>query len=65
VVGLGGSAFMYSKASAAQSDLHSTIRSGAEQHDLIAQEKSNKTLSAAFLLTGLIAGGVAGYLFVF
>jgi hypothetical protein len=65
VVGLGGGAFMYSKASSAQSDLHSSIRSGAAQADLLSTEKSSKTASAALLGVGVAAALAAGALFVF
>ena len=65
VVGLGGGAFMYSKASAAQSDLHSSIRTGAQQAELLNTEKSSKSLAAVGLAVGLAAGLAAGALFVF
>jgi hypothetical protein len=69
VAALGGGALFYTKASSSQSDLHNpptgTFRSAAANADLVSQEKSNKTLSAVGLITGIAAGGAAAVLFAF
>src|SRR5229473_941366 len=65
VAALGGGALAYSKASSAQSDLTSKVRSGAEAQSLLEQEKQNKTLSFVGLAGGLVAAGIAVALFTF
>ena len=65
VLALGGSAYAYSKASSASSDLTGSKHTGAAAHDLLDQEKSNKTLSFVGLAGGLVAGGLSVALFAF
>jgi hypothetical protein len=65
VVALGGSAFAYSKASSASSDLTSGRHDGATAQQLLANERQDKTLSLVGLAAGLLAGGVSAALFAF
>jgi hypothetical protein len=65
VAALGGGAYAYTKATSAQNDLHSGVRTAAQNEQLLGQQKLNRSLSAAGLLGGVVAGGVAAMLFTF
>jgi hypothetical protein len=65
VAALGGGALAYTKASSAQSDLTSKVRSGAEAQSLLEQEKQNRTLAFVGFAGGLVAAGLSAALFAF
>ena len=65
VAALGGGALAYTKASSAQSDLTSKVRSGAEAQSLLEQEKQNRTLAFVGFAGGLVAAGLSAALFTF
>jgi hypothetical protein len=55
----------YTKASQNQTDLTSQVRSGSQQQALIEQQKTNKSLALAGIVTGVILAGVTTAIFVF
>jgi hypothetical protein len=65
VVALAGGGVFYAKGASAGSDLTGSKHSGAEAHDLLNNEKSDKTLGLVGLAAGLVAGGTAVALFAF
>jgi hypothetical protein len=55
----------YTKASQNQTDLTAQVRSGSQQQALIEQQKTNKSLALAGIVTGVILAGVTTAIFVF